>query len=126
MKSLLALTASLSLVSCATIAPPAAHGTVDHVVLMWQKRPGNAADREKLLAACSELRVIPGIKFLDSGTALASERPVVDDSFDVGLTLRFDSATSLHAYETDPRHVKKVNEVLKPLTKKIVVYDIIR
>ncbi len=126
MKLIPALAATLSLVSCATIAPPASSGTVDHVVLMWQKRPGNAADREKLLAACSDLRVIPGIKFLDTGSALASDRPVVDDSFDLGLTVRFDSAKSLHAYETDPRHLKKVNEVLKPLTKKIVVYDIIR
>lgn len=126
MKSLLALASTLSLISCATIAPPAAHGTVDHVVLMWQKRPGNTADHAKLIAACSELRVIPGIKFLDTGTALASDRPVVDDSFDLGLTVRFESAKSLHAYETDPRHVKKVNEVLKPLTKKIVVYDIVR
>lgn len=126
MKLILTLAASLSLISCATLAPPASHGTVDHVVLMWQKRPGNAADRHALLAACSDLRVIPGIKFLDSGTALASDRPVVDDSFDVGLTVRFDSAKSLHAYETDPRHLKKVNEVLKPLTKKIVVYDIVR
>jgi Stress responsive A/B Barrel Domain len=126
MKPLLALATSLSLVSCATIAPPANPGTVDHVVLMWQKRPGNTADRQALLAACSELRVIPGIEFLDTGTALASDRPVVDDSFDLGLTMRFNSAKSLHAYETDPRHVKKVNEVLKPLTKKIVVYDITR
>jgi hypothetical protein len=126
MKTLIALAFSLSLVSCATIAPPAAKGTVDHVVLMWLKRPGNAADRLALLSACSDLREIPGIKFLDSGTALASDRPVVDDSFDVGLTVRFDSAKSLHAYETDPRHWRKVNEVLKPLTKKIVVYDIVR
>lgn len=126
MKLLLTLAASLTLISCATLAPPAAHGTVDHVVLMWQKRPGNSADRQALLAACAELRVIPGIKFLDTGTALASDRPVVEDSFDVGLTVRFDSAKSLHAYETDPRHLKKVNEVLKPLTKKIVVYDIVR
>lgn len=126
MKFLIAAAASLALISCATIAPPAAHGTVDHVVLMWQKRPGNTADRQALLSACSDLRVIPGIKFLDAGTALASDRPVVDDSFDVGLTVRFDSAQSLHAYETDPRHVKKVNEVLKPLTRKIVVYDIVR
>lgn len=126
MKLRLTLAASLSLISCATIAPPAARGTVDHVVLMWQKLPGNSVDRQALLSACSELRVIPGIKFLDAGTALASDRPVVDDSFDVGLTVRFDSAQSLHAYETDPRHLKKVNEVLKPLTKKILVYDIVR
>lgn len=126
MKLLITLTASLALVSCATIAPPAAKGTVDHVVLIWLKRPGNATDRQAVLGACNDLRVIPGIKFLDAGTALASDRPIVDDSFDVGLTVRFDSAKSLHAYETDPRHLKKVNEVLKPLAKKFVVYDIVR
>ena len=78
------------------------------------------------LAAFTDLRAIPGIKFLDAGTAIASDRPVVDNSFDVGLTMRFDSVKSLRAYETDPRHLKKVNEVLKPLTRQIVVYDIVR
>lgn len=125
MKLLSILAASLALCSCAAIAPPANPGSVDHVVLMWLKRPGNSADREKLLTACNGLRVISGIRILDAGTALASDRPVVDDSFDVGLTVRFDSAKSLHAYETDPRHVKKVTEVLKPLTEKIFVYDIV-
>lgn len=126
MKFLFTLLAAIALVSCATIAPPAASGTVDHIVLIWLKRPGNAADRQALLAATNDLRAIPGIKFLDAGTPLASERPIVDDSFDIGLTMRFDSVKSLRAYESDPRHVKKVTEVLKPLTQKIVVYDIVR
>lgn len=126
MKPILALTACLALVSCATIAPPAAKGTVDHVVLIWLKRPGNTSDRQAILAASDDLRVIPGIRFLDAGTPLPSDRPVVDDSFDIGLTMRFDSATALKAYETHPLHVKKLNEVLKPLTRKILVYDITR
>ncbi len=126
MNRLITLTASLSLISCATIAPPAAKGSVDHVVIVWLKRPGNAADRQALFAAADDLRKIPGIRFLDSGTPLASDRPVVDDSFDVGFTMRFDSAAALAAYEKDPRHLKKVNEVLKPLSRKIVVYDIVR
>ncbi len=125
-RPLLALATAVCLISCSTIAPPAAHGTVDHVVLMWQKHPGNSTDRQALLKACAKLRGIPGIQFLDTGTALASERPVVDDSFDIGLIVRFDTETSLHGYETSPLHLKKVNEVLKPLTKKIVAYDIVR
>src|SRR6478609_8962932 len=126
MKLLLTLSASLALISCATIAPPAASGTVDHIVLVWLKRPGNAADRQALLATANDLRVIPGIQFLDAGTPLASDRPIVDDSFDIGLTMRFDSVKSLRAYESDPRHVQKVTEVLKPLSKKVLIYDIIR
>lgn len=125
MKLFLTLGAFACLISCAAIAPPAASGTVDHVVLMWQKNPGNTADRQTLLAACDELRAIPGIQSLDTGTALASDRPVVDDSFDVGLVVRFNSEKSLHGYETSPLHLKKVNEVLKPLTRKIVVYDVL-
>ncbi len=126
MKTLFTLLASLTLVSCATIAPPAASGTVDHVVLVWLKRPGNAADRHALLAAANDLRAIPGIQFLDAGTPLASDRPIVDDSFDIGLIMRFDSVKSLRAYESDPRHLQKVTGVLKPLSKKLLVYDIIR
>jgi hypothetical protein len=126
MKSILTLTACLLLASCATIAPPAAKGTVDHIVLIWLKRPNNIDDRMAIQSATRDLRVIPGLQFLDSGTALASDRPVVDDSFDIGLTMRFDSAKSLQAYESHPLHVKKVTEVLKPLSKKIVVYDIVR
>lgn len=126
MKTILAFAAVLSLSSCATssIAPPAKTGTIDHVVLMWLKKPGNAADREKLMAACKDLRELPGIQFLDYGKAVPSDRPVVDDSFDLGMIVRFDSEKSLHAYESAPLHVKKVTEVLKPLTKRIQVYDI--
>lgn len=128
MKKLLALLPALALVSCATtsLAPSARPGTVDHVVLFWLKRPGNAEDKAAFAAAAEELRVIPGMHFFDHGNALKSERPVVDDSFDFALVSRFESAAALHAYETHPLHVKKVNEVLKPLSKKVVAYDVTR
>lgn len=124
----LALAATLLLPSCATtrIAPPAKAGTVDHVVMLWQKRPGNAADTKALRDAATHLREIPGIVFIDHGTPLASSRDVVDDSFDVGYVMRFDSAASLQAYDTHPDHVEQVEKVIRPLTRKVVVYDIIR
>ena len=114
------------LASCATISPPAAKGTVDHVVLVWLKRPGNPADRQALLDAGEALRIIPGLKFLDQGLALPSERPTVDDSFDVGYVMRFESPSALEMYAKHPVHQQKVAEVLKPLSRKIVVYDITR
>jgi pantothenate kinase len=51
---------------------------------------------------------------------------VVDDSFDMALLVRFTNVEALHAYEKDPRHMKEVNEVLLPLTKKVQVYDFTR
>lgn len=123
---LLAILASFALVSCATIAPPAPKGSIDHVVLVWLKRPGNAADRQALLDAGKDLRSIPGIRSLDQGVPHPSERPTVDDSFDIGYVMRFDSAKALEAYAVHPLHQEKVTKVLKPLSKKIVVYDITR
>lgn len=126
MKALLASFAGLALVSCASIAPTSKSGSVDHVVLIWLKRPDNAADRQALRQAAEDLKAISQVKSISHGTALASERPIVDDSFDVGFVMRFDSPADLHAYETHPLHIAKVNSVLKPLTKKIVVYDVVR
>lgn len=126
MKALLASLAGLALVSCASISPAQKSGSVDHVVLIWLKRPGNAADRQALRQAAVDLKAIPQVKSVSHGTALASERPIVDDSFDVGFIMHFDSPADLHTYETHPQHVAKVNQLIKPLTKKIVVYDILR
>lgn len=126
MRIIAAIVLSLAFVSCASIAPPAPKGSVDHIVLVWLKRPGDAQDRRKLCDAADDLRSIPGLRFLDHGTALASDRPVVDDSFDVGFVMRFDSSSALQAYEKKPLHVRKVNETLRPLSRKILVYDIVR
>ena len=126
MKKYFALGFAALFSSCATIAPPAKSGTVDHVVMFWQKNAGNQADRKKITEAMDRLRVIDGIISLDYGTAVASERPVVDDSFDMALLVRFTNVEALHAYEKDPRHMKEVNEVLLPLTKKVQVYDFTR
>jgi hypothetical protein len=126
MKKLICLALCAAFASCASIAPPASTGSVDHVVLVWLKRPGNPQDREKLISAGRELRSIPGIRALDHGTALASDRPVVDDSFDLGFVMRFDSPEALAAYESHPIHQRKVKDVLAPLSRKIVVYDITR
>ena len=125
MKTLAAALTALGLASCASIAPPAKTGTVDHVVLVWLKRPGNAEDKQTLVELGNELRSIPGISFLDSGTALPSERPIVDDSFDIGYVMRFDSSAALASYAVHPKHVEAKDELLR-LSRKIVVYDITR
>jgi hypothetical protein len=121
---LLALTAGLALSSCQTaITPP---GKVEHVVLAWLKKPGDAAARARLIAAGKALKAgIPELKQLAVGQVLPSDRPVVDDSFDVAFVMRFDSKADLAAYEKHPVHSKAVTEILKPLTAKILVHDFV-
>jgi len=122
---MLAAFSLLSLASCVTIAPPAKTGSVDHVVIVWLKRPGSEEDHKALLALGNDLRAIPGIHFLDSGTALPSERPTVDDSFDIAYVMRFKSPAALEAYAVHPIHVK-AKDTLLALSRKVLVYDVTR
>ncbi|MFM2178206.1 MAG: hypothetical protein RL015_2304 [Verrucomicrobiota bacterium] len=103
-----------------------AKGKVEHVVLVWLKKPGDAADRAKVVAAAKKFQaVIREIQHLSVGQPLPSERPVVDDSFDVGLVMRFANAQDLSTYEKHPVHVQAVKEILQPIAKKLLVYDVL-
>lgn len=126
MKKLILLPILALLASCASISSPQSPGYIDHAVFFWMKNPHSTSDRQKLVDAIERLRAIECIEHIAHGRALASDRPVVDDSFDLGLLVRFKNAADLHSYEKDPRHMKEVHEVLLPLTKKIQVYDIAR
>lgn len=103
-----------------------ASGKVEHVVLVWLKHPGNAAERAQVIAAAKTFQAeIAEIQHLSAGQPLASERPVVDDSFDVGFVMRFADAAALARYEKHPAHVAAVKTTLQPLAKKLLVYDIV-
>lgn len=100
-------------------------GGIEHIVLVWLKHPGSAADRATLIATAKKFQAeIKQIQHLGAGPAAPSDRTVVDDSFDVGLVMRFASKADLDAYEKHPVHVDAVTRTLKPLAKKLLVYDI--
>jgi|UniRef100_UPI0037840582 hypothetical protein len=126
----LILTAAVSLfLSSCTTCPfgckTTPKGKVEHIVLVWLKRPGNAADRATLIACAKRFQAeIKEIQHLSVGPAVPSERPIVDDSFDVGFVMRFASKADMDAYERHPVHQKAVKETLMPLAKKVQVYDI--
>ena len=126
---ILSAAATLALSSCTTCpfgCKTTAKGKVEHVVLVWLKKPGDAADRAKVVSAAKMFQAeIREIQHLSVGTPLASDRPVVDDSFDVGLVMRFANSTDLGTYEKHPVHVKAVKEVLGPIAAKLLVYDVV-
>jgi hypothetical protein len=114
------------LVSCAPLGlqPAPKPGNVSHVVLVWLKHKGDAAERAKVIETAKTFPgQIPGIISLSVGEPLPSTRPVVDSSFDVGLVFRFESKAALEAYEKNPIHLKAVKETLAPLAAKLVVHD---
>ena len=104
---------------------PLAGDKVHHVVLCWLKDAGNQAQREQLIAVSRGFADIPGIVNLRAGTVVASDRPIVDDSYDVGIYMSFANVEDMQRYLSCEAHVQAVRETLQPLVKKIVVYDFI-
>lgn len=117
--------ALLLAVGCAHRPPLPEPRPVQHVVVCWLKHPGDAHDREALLATCAPLRAIPGLLAIHAGTAVPSERPVVDDTFDVALVMTFADTTAMQAYITHPAHQQILRDVVAPLANKVVIYDIV-
>ena len=98
---------------------------VEHIVFLWLKEGSSAADLQTILNESKALNSIPGITSLRVGTALKSERPIVDDSFHVGIVMTFQSPTDMKNYLIHPEHQRRVKETFKPLAAKILVYDIV-
>jgi len=96
---------------------------ITHVVVFWVDKP-YGENREQLLAAAREcLADLPGCQNFRAGAAIPSNRGVVDDSFAVAISMDFDDQETADAYQAHPEHVRFVNEAVKPLVKRFVVYD---
>jgi hypothetical protein len=114
----------LSLASCAALPERQSRG-IDHIVIVWLKRPGNADDKAKLVATSKELqRALPVMRGMSYGRPLPSKRPVVDDTFDLAFVMRFANRNDLAAYENSAIHQHAANEILRPLSRKIIIYDV--
>lgn len=98
---------------------------VSHIVLVWLKEPGNMEMRKQFVAASRSLNDLPGIVNRHVGVVLPSNRKIVDDSFDVAVTVTLKDKNALQAYLEHPRHQQVLKEKLKPLVGKIIAYDLI-
>ena len=58
-----------------------------------------------------------------AGKAVASERSIVDDSFDVGILVVVENKEALEAYLRHPVHDDAKKKILLPLIDMLVVYD---
>ena len=121
MKGLLLLTL-LAFSGCAGLGTRH-DGALQHLVLIWLKDAGNAEQRARIIEASKSFRDIPGVLDVQAGKAVASERDIVDDSFDVGILVVVPDDRRLREYLAHPIHQRVKNDVLLPLVEKILVYD---
>lgn len=94
-----------------------------HVVIFWTK-PGNPDAAAELIAGAHKyLQPIPGVIQFHVGRMARSERPVVDQTYQVALNIIFPDKQTQDDYQVHPLHVEFVEKVFKPNCARVVVYD---
>ena len=117
--------ATLVLLMLTSFPSLAAEGAITHIVLCWLKDKGNETRIQEVIQVSRELSIIDSLEEIKVGTALPSERDIVDDSFDVGMVMTFKDQQSLQDYLVHEEHVKRVKQVLAPECAKVLIYDIV-
>lgn len=98
---------------------------IKHIVLCWLNNPDDKNALHEVMQASGELKDIKYVDDIVVGQALSSQRPVVDDTFHVGLVMNFHQQSDLNNYLVHEEHVKRVRETLSPQCNRILIYDIV-
>ena len=123
-RSLLTLFIAALLIFQIQPATAAANQTIEHIIIIWLKEPGNTQAQDKIIKASEKLKTIPGVITLRSGKAVPSQRKIVDSSYDVALIISFINKAALDAYLVHPVHLNLLEKTMKPLIERIRVYDL--
>ena len=94
-----------------------------HVVLFWFNPTAPSEHRQAVVADCTALlSKIPTVKHITAGVAAGTPRDVVDNSYDVGLSVVFDDVAGLDVYQVHPLH-KEFLARHKQHFARVLVYD---
>ena len=94
-----------------------------HTVYFWLKPELTAAQRAEFRKGVESLGGIRSVEKIYVGTPAATEkRPVIDHSFDVGVTVLCKDTAAEKAYQVDPIHLAFV-EKFKSNWVRVQVYD---
>ena len=94
-----------------------------HVVIFWTD-PAKPGAADALLAGAEKyLKPIPGILSFHVGRMVPSQRPVVDQTYQVALNVQFATKDAQDAYQVHPLHLEFVEKAFKPNCARVQVYD---
>jgi hypothetical protein len=93
-----------------------------HHVYFWLKNPENTDDLNQLVEGLKKLSKATIIKDFHIGVPAATNREVIDSSYAVSWLLLFNNKEDQDSYQTDPMHLKFIDECAHLWTK-VVVYD---
>jgi hypothetical protein len=93
-----------------------------HHVYFWLKNPESSDDCNQLVEGLEKLSKVSTIKDFHIGKPASTRRPVIDSSYSVSWLVPFKNKQDHDSYQTDPIHLKFVEEC-KHLWDKIQIYD---
>ncbi|MDQ1088846.1 MULTISPECIES: Dabb family protein [unclassified Siphonobacter] len=93
-----------------------------HVVNFWLKEGLSAEDRAKFEEGVSSLKNVEGIEVFNVGKPAATDRPVIDRSYDYCLLTVFKDEAAHDVYQVAPIHLKFV-ETCKQYWDRVLIYD---
>jgi len=76
-----------------------------------------------MIDALKDYANLPMVASVSVGTPMPSNRDIVDDSYDIALTMEFASESDLDAYNQDLSHKKVIKEKIRPYAEKAIIYD---
>jgi len=122
-RALLIITTLIGFTSCQQPESNTIDTNFIHVVYFWLNNPDSQTDKqefEEKLGLFMETSNYAKTKFV--GVPSLSDRDVVDDSFSYSLIVSFTSKEEQDLYQTEPAHLKFVEDA-KHLWSKVIVYD---
>src|ERR1043166_5431367 len=94
-----------------------------HIVIFWTDPKNPKAGDALITGAEIYLKPIPGVIGFHVGKMASSHRPVVDQTYSVGLNLTFQNKQAQDEYQVHPLHLEFVEKAFKPNCVKCVIYD---
>jgi len=93
-----------------------------HHVYFWLKNPESKENYNSLIEGLKRLSSVKTIKQFHIGKPADTNRGVIDNTYSVSWMLIFENANDQESYQTDPIHLKFVDEC-SFLWNKIIIYD---
>lgn len=93
-----------------------------HHVYFWLKNTGSKADRDKLLEGLAKLSKVTTIQNFHIGKPADTNRDVIETGYAISWFTQFANAKDQEHYQTDPVHLKFIEEC-SHLWSKVIVYD---
>ena len=104
----------------------ATQGKIHHTGYIWLKEPGNKEHQQRIIDAAYRFAAeIPEVRGLSVGKSVPKGSALMDTTFDVSLTMYFESQEAMERYNKHPVHQKAAQEDFLPLSAKILFYDFV-